>query len=183
MACSLYIDWVCLREYSPADYAEECAGLHYCAEIIAWDYCGVVVVLGGRLRLSAWSAGDFWVSSVQIDWVLLHVILPQIAQITQTNAAKLHYFAEKDRLVWLMCFAGSWGLLFGVCLRKSARSAGDMGGSFVRIDWVRLRVILSQIAQITQRNAAKLYYFAEKDRLVRFAGFSFWGLMFWGLSA
>ena len=31
----LYIDGVCLREYSPADYAEECAGLHYYAEIIA----------------------------------------------------------------------------------------------------------------------------------------------------
>ena len=28
----------------------------------------------------------------------MRVILPQIAQITQRNAAKLHYFAEKDRL-------------------------------------------------------------------------------------
>ena len=53
-------------------------------------------------------------------------------------------------------------------------SAGDFWVSSVLIDWVRLRVILPQIAQITQRNAAKLYYFAEKDRLVRFAVLSFW---------
>ena len=49
-------------------------------------------------------------------------ILPQIALITQRNTAKLYYFAEKDRLVWFMCF---WGL--GFCLRRSARSAGDIG--------------------------------------------------------
>ena len=102
-------------------------------------------------------------------------ILPQMAQITQTNAAELHYFAEKDSLVnvvlWFVCDnlrdlrdtlgfllcglieysyvyspadsadhaermqqAASYRrerqvgmvkavLLFGVCLRKSARSA------------------------------------------------------------
>ena len=46
-------------------------------------------------------------------------ILPQITQITQRNAAKLHYFAEKDRLELSLfcgycCFA-VWGL--GFCLR------------------------------------------------------------------
>ena len=41
-----------------------------------------------------------------------------------------------------------------VRLRKSAGSAGDIGVSSLLIDWVRLRVILSQIVQITQRNAA-----------------------------
>ena len=51
------------------------------------------------------------------------VILPQMAQITQTNTAKLYYFAEKDRLVRLRLF---WG--FGGCLRLSARSAGDLIG-------------------------------------------------------
>ena len=56
------------------------------------------------------------------------IILPQIAQITQTNTAELYYFAEKDRLV-LVWFCG-----FGVCLRKSARSAGDIGVSSVWID-------------------------------------------------
>ena len=34
--------------------------------------------------------------------------------------------------------------------------------------------ILPQITQMTQTNAAKLHYFAEKDRGVWFAGFSFW---------
>ena len=46
-------------------------------------FCGFVVCL----RKSAGSAGDIGVYSVRIDWVLLRVILPQIAQITQTNAA------------------------------------------------------------------------------------------------
>ena len=55
-------------------------------------------------------------------------ILPQMAQITQTNTAELYYFAEKDRLV-LVWF---WG--FVVCLRKSARSAGDIRVSSVWID-------------------------------------------------
>ena len=44
-------------------------------------------------------------------------------------------------------------------------------------------IILPQIALITQRNTAKLYYFAEKDRLVivvivvigAFVVLSFWG--------
>ena len=42
-----------------------------------------------------------------IDRVLLRVILPQIAQITQRNAAGLHYIAEKDSLfnvvLWFVC--------------------------------------------------------------------------------
>ncbi len=32
----------------------------------------------------------------------------------QGNTAKLYYFAEKDRLVWFMCF---WGLGF-VCVNQ-----------------------------------------------------------------
>ena len=40
------------------------------------------------------------------------------------NAAELHYFAEKDSLVRLRLFC-----CFVVCLRKSARSAGDIGVS------------------------------------------------------
>ena len=52
-------------------------------------------------------------------------------------------------------------LLFVFCLRKSARSARDIG---VSIEYSCLS-ILSQIALITQRNTAWLYYFAEKDRL------------------
>ena len=45
------------------------------------------------------------------------------------ECSKLHYFAEKDSLVRLRLFC-----CFVVCLRKSARSAGDIGVSFVRID-------------------------------------------------
>ena len=52
-------------------------------------------------------------------------------------------------------------LLFVFCLRKSARSAGDFG---VSIEYSCL-FIFPQMAQITQTNTAKLYYFAEKDRL------------------
>ena len=51
-------------------------------------------------------------------------ILPQIAQITQTNTAELYYSAEKDRL-----FEVKDVLLFVVCClsAQSARSAGDFG--------------------------------------------------------
>ena len=52
-------------------------------------------------------------------------ILPQIAQITQRNAAELHYFAEKDSFVV--------SVVLWFCLRKSVRSAGDIGVSSVRI--------------------------------------------------
>ena len=100
---------------------------------------------GVCLRKSAWSAGDFWVSSLRIDWVRLRVILTQIAQITQRNAAKLHYFAEKDSLCSSCCFE--------VCLRKSARSARDIVVSLWLLEYSCV-IILPQIAQITQRNAA-----------------------------
>ena len=45
------------------------------------------------------------------------------------ECSKLHYIADKDRLGWLMLFC-----CFGVCLRKSARSAGDIGVSSMWID-------------------------------------------------
>jgi hypothetical protein len=82
-------------------------------------------------------------------------ILPQITQITQTNAAGLHYFAEKDRLSWLWDpFGYSCFCSFGFCLRKSAKSAGDIGVSLCRyIEYSHVN-ILPQIAQMTQRNAA-----------------------------
>ena len=44
------------------------------------------------------------------------------------ECSRLHYFAEKDSLVRLRLFC-----CFGFCLRKSARSAGDIGGSSVWI--------------------------------------------------
>ena len=60
-------------------------------------------------------------------------ILPQIAQITQRNTASCIISQRNTVCLRLRLF---WG--FGVCLRKSARSAGDIGVSFVRIDRVLL---------------------------------------------
>ena len=50
------------------------------------------------------------------------VILPQMAQITQTNTASCIISQRKTDCLRLRLF---WG--FGVRLRKSARSAGDIG--------------------------------------------------------
>ena len=62
-------------------------------------------------------------------------ILTQITQITQRNAAKLHYIAEKDWLFEVKAVIAVLGFCcFGFRLRKSARSAGDFGVSFVLID-------------------------------------------------
>ena len=66
-------------------------------------------------------------------------------------------------------------LIHVFCLRKSARSAGDFG---VSIEYSCVD-ILPQIAQMTQRNTAELYYPAEKDRLFEVKAV----LSFWGLSA
>ena len=90
------------------------------------------------------------------------VILPQIAQMTQRNAASCIISQRKTVSLRLMLFCC---LLFVVCLRKSARSAGDIGVSLCRyIEYSHVN-ILPQIAQITQRNAAELHYHAEKDSL------------------
>ena len=59
-------------------------------------------------------------------------ILPQITQITQRNAAGLHYHAEKDWLFEVKAVVAV--LLFWVCLRKSARSAGDFVVHLSNID-------------------------------------------------
>ena len=48
------------------------------------------------------------------------VILPQIAQITQRNAASCIITQRKTGCLKLRLFC-----CFGICLRKSARSAGD----------------------------------------------------------
>ena len=107
-----------------------------------------------------------------------------MAQISQTNAAKLHYFAEKDRLVSIVVLGLLLFCCFGFCLRLSAWSARNIVVSSVRIDWVLLRVILPQIAQITQRNAASCIISQRKT--VRWGNCSFaviWGLLFWGSSA
>jgi hypothetical protein len=83
-------------------------------------------------------------------------IFPQIAQITQRNAASCIISQRKTGCLRLRLFC-----CFGYCLRKSARSAGDFGVS-IEYSYV---FIFPQITQITQTNTAWLYYFAEKDRL------------------
>ena len=66
-----------------------------------------------------------------IDRVRLRVILPQITQIAQRNAASCIISQRKTISLRLMLFCC---LLFVVCLRKSARSAEDIGVSSMYID-------------------------------------------------
>ena len=83
-----------------------------------FGYCGSVVRLR-NLRDLRETLG--FLLCILIEYSHVN-ILPQMAQITQRNAAGLHYIAEKDSLVKLRLFC-----CFVVCLRKSARSAGDIG--------------------------------------------------------
>ena len=80
--------------------------------------------------LSARSAGDIGVPLCNIDRVLLRVILPQIALITQIrNAASC--IISQIKTDWGSC--GYCGLLwFWGSSASSARSAGDIGVSFVQ---------------------------------------------------
>ena len=51
------------------------------------------------------------------------------------ECSRLHYIAEKDRLFEVKAVIAVLGFCcFGFRLRKSARSAGDFGVSFVLID-------------------------------------------------
>ena len=93
-------------------------------------------------------------------------ILPQMAQITQRNTAWLHYFAEK--FVWII------GVIGDICVNLLE----TLGVIWWLIEYSYVD-ILPQIAQITQRNTAKLYYFAEKDKLFEVKAV----LSFWVLSA
>ena len=142
----------------------------------------VIVVLPfgvwGSSALSAKSAGDTWVSFVWIDWVFLRVILPQITLITQRECSKLHYFADKDSLlfVWLLQFCS---LGFGVRLRHLRDLRETLGFRLCNIAWVLLRVILSQITQITQRGMPQAALFRRERQLV--AKFVLWLLELWVL--
>ena len=78
-------------------------------------------------RKSARSAGDIGVSFVQYSLSTLACYSPADIADDAEECSKLHYFAEKDRLLQLLQFC-----CFGFCLRKSARSAGDIGVSFVQ---------------------------------------------------
>ena len=87
-----------------------------------------------------------------IDWVSLDVYSPADYADDAEERSKLHYFAEKDRLGWWWVLCGSVVLWF-VCVNLRDQRE-TLGFRLSNIDWVRLRVILPQITQITQRNAA-----------------------------
>ena len=74
------------------------------------------------------------------------------------ECSKLHYFAEKDMLMWFKRL-----LLFGFCLRLSARSAGDFG---VSIEYSCV-IILPQITQITQTNTTSCIISQRKTDCLR----------------
>ena len=91
-----------MRVYSPADsadYADECSKLHYFAEKDSLVMVVVVFVVFGfrlrNLRDLRETLGFLLCGLIEYACVF---ILPQIAQMTQRNAAGLHYIAEKDRL-------------------------------------------------------------------------------------
>ena len=155
---STQIDWVRLRVILPQiakSTQSECSRLHYFAEkdslgMVNADLRSLRFVVLGFVCVNLRDQREPYWGFICADWLsTLACYSPADSAEHAEECSKLHYFAEKDRLGWLMLFC-----CFGVCLRKSARSAGDTGVSSVRIDWVRLRVILPQIAQITQTNAA-----------------------------
>ena len=73
--------------------------------------------------------------------------------------SKLYYYAEKDRLEIVLF----WGLGFVCVNQRDLRET--LGFSLCKLLEYSYVVILPQITQITQRNTAWLYYYAEKDRL------------------
>ena len=58
-------------------------------------------------------------------------ILPQITQITQRECSFAALFRRERQVVVSVVIVVIVALGFGVCLRKSAGSARDIGGSFV----------------------------------------------------
>ena len=117
---------------------EECSKLHYPAE--KYRLFGVVAVIAVLWFVCVNQRETFGASSGYIDWVLFRVILPQITQMTQRNAASCIISQRKTgclRLKLFCCFV----VLGFVCVNQwDLRET--FGASSVRIDWVLLRVIL-----------------------------------------
>ena len=88
----------------------------------------------------------------------MRVILSQITQITQRNAAGC--IISQRKTVWVVIV-----VLGFVCdyLRNLRETLGFLLCGLIEYSHVN---ILPQIAQMTQTNAAKPHYFAEKDSLV-----------------
>ena len=86
-------------------------------------------------------------------------ILSQITQITQTNAAGLHYFAEKDSLFEVKA------VLWFVCVNQ--RNLREILWFLVcrLIEYSHVN-ILPQIAQITQRGMQQAALFRRERQIV-----------------
>ena len=86
--------------YSPADYADHAErNAASCIITQRKTVCEVIVVLGFvcvNQRDLREILGFLLCGLIEYSHV---IILSQMAQMTQTNAAGLHYFAEKDSLV------------------------------------------------------------------------------------
>ena len=93
-------------------------------------------------------------------------VLPQIAQITQRNAASCIISQRKT-----VCSLSD----VGVSSALSARSAGDIGVSLM-IDGVLLCEYSPADSADHAEECSKLHYFAEKDRLVSIVVLGFRGL-------
>ena len=141
------IDWVLLRVFSRRSRRSR-RGMQQAALYRRERHLVVSVVLG-FVCVNQRNLRETLGFLCTIDWVLLRVILPQIAQIPQRNAASCIISQRKTgclRLLQLLLFC-----CFGFCLRKSARSAGDFGVSFVLIDWVRLRLFSRRLRRSRRR--------------------------------
>ena len=94
------------------------------------------------------------------------VILPQITQITQRNAAKLHYIAEKDRLfeaVAVIAVLLFWGF---VCVNlRDLRETfwGFICAILIEYSYVN---ILPLITQITQRGIQQAALYRRERQVV-----------------
>ncbi len=130
----------------------------------------VIVALGFGvcLRKSAGSARDIGGSFVDW-WSTLAYLFSRRWRWSRRGIQQAVLFRRERQVdvCIVLELVSFWVLLFWVLSASSARSAGDiLWFHLCNTDWVRLCVCLPQITRITQRrNAAKLYYFAEKDRL------------------
>ena len=87
-------------------------------------------------------------------------ILPQITQITQRECSKLHYFAEKDRLMFVVF----WCCLGFICV--TLRDLRETSGvSFVQYCLRPLACYSPADYADYAEECSKLHYLAEKDRL------------------
>ena len=131
----------------------------------------VIVALGFGvcLRKSAGSARDIGGSFVDW-WSTLAYLFSRRWRWSRRGIQQAVLFRRERQVdvCIVLELVSFWVLLFWVLSASSARSAGDiLWFHLCNTDWVRLCVCLPQITRITQRrNAAKLYYFAEKDRLM-----------------